>query len=400
MIALAAAATLVLFAPADEWSQWRGPNRDGVVPSASVPSSWPRDLKRKWTVRAGSGYASPVVSQGAAFVFARDGDNETLSRFDLATGKLQWIMPYAAPFQKNSYANDMSKGPFATPLVRDGRVFTFGVTAVLSAWDAATGKLIWRKDYSKTVDTSKLFTGTAASPVYVAGSVIVTTGDDRGSAMRAFDPASGREKWSLPLQAGPGYASPVVVDGALVTMTSQSLIAVSAATGKLQWTLPWKDEWIENIITPVRAGDLLIFSGVRRGTVAYRMRPNASPVEAWANPGATFYMSTPVADGQHLYGLGSKRKGQYLCLDLKTGKTLSSTAGREATQAAVLSAGRYVVWLTNEGDMVVSRKNPNMFEQVARYSVSSDSGVWTQPVLMGRTVLIKSDTSLALWSLD
>ncbi|BDC50172.1 dehydrogenase [Bryobacterales bacterium F-183] len=390
---------LATMVAADEWPQWRGPNRDGVVPAAAAPASWPRDLKLKWKVPAGSGYASPVVSQGAAFVFARNGDNESVTRVDLASGKAQWSMSYAAPFQKNSYANDMSKGPFATPLVRDGRVFTFGVTAILSAWDAATGKLIWRKDHSKTVDTSKLFTGSAASPVYEAGSVIVTTGDDRGSVMRAFDPASGREKWALPLQAGPGYASPVVVDGTLVTMTSQSLIAVASATGKLLWTLPWKDEWLENIVTPVRAGDLLVFSGVRRGTVAYRLNGGVAPVQAWTNADAAFYMSTPVYDGKYLYGLGSKRKGQYLCLDAQTGKTVWSTTGREATQAAVLQAGGYIVWMTNEGDLVVSRKNPKMFEQVARYTVA-DSGVWTQPVLLGRTVLVKSDNALSLWSLD
>lgn len=391
---------LLLLALVEDWPQWRGPNRDGVVPASAVPTSWPRDLKLKWKCATGSGYASPVVSQGAAFVFARSGENETLTRVGLSDGKPVWTMSYGAPFQKNSYANDMSKGPFATPLVRDGRVFTLGVTAVFSAWDAASGKLLWRKDYSKSVDTSKMFTGTAASPVYEAGSVIVTTGDDRGSAMRAFDPATGREKWSLPMQAGPGYASPVVVDGALVTMTSQSLIAVAAETGKLLWTLPWKDEWLENIVTPVRVGDLLVFSGVRRGTAAYRLNAKgAPPTPAWANADAAFYMSTPVADGQHLYGLGSKRKGQYLCLDAKTGRTVWSTTGREGTQAAVLSAGGHVVWLTNEGDLVVSRKNPKMFEQVARYTVA-DGGVWTQPVLMGRTVLIKSDNALSLWSLD
>lgn len=392
---------IVLAALASEdWPQWRGPNRDGIVPASSVPAAWPRDLKLKWKAAAGSGYASPVVSQGAAFVFARSGENETLTRFDLANGKAQWTVSYTAPFQKNSYAAEMSKGPFATPLVRDGRIFTFGVTAVLSAWDAATGKLVWRKDYSKTVDTSKMFTGSAASPVYEAGSVAVTSGDDRGSVMRALDPATGRERWSLPLQAGPGYASPVAVDGTLVTMTSQSLIAVSASTGKLLWTVPWKDEWLENIVTPVRVGDLLVFSGVRRGTVAYRIPAKGGPpAQAWANPDVAFYMSTPVADGQYLYGLGSKRKGQYLCLDAKTGRVVWSTNGREATQAAVLSAGGHVVWLTNEGDLVVSRKNPKMFEQVARYTVA-DSGVWTQPVVMGRTVLIKSDNALLLWSLD
>ena len=382
---------------ANDWPQWRGPNRDGVV--ANAPAAWPKDLKLKWKVPTGAGYASPVVSQGAAFVFSRDAsENETLARFNLANGKPEWTKSYTAPFKKNSYAKDMSKGPFSTPLVKDNRVYTLGVTAILSAWDLKSGALLWRKDFSKSVDTSKLFTGTAMSPVVEAGHLIVHTGDDRGGLVHAFDPATGAERWKLPMAAGPGYASPIAVAGQIVTMTDQSVVGINAANGKLLWTFPWKDEWLENIITPIRFEDLVILSGVRRGTVAIRITPNGAQ-QAWANPEAAFYMSTPVVDGPHLYGLGSKKKGQFLCLDGRSGKIVWATNGREATQAAVLNAGPHILWTTNDGDLVVSKKSAKAFEQVTRYSVS-DAPVWTVPVLLGRQILIKSDNSLALWSLD
>jgi outer membrane protein assembly factor BamB len=70
-------------------------------------------------------------------------------------------------------AASMAKGPFSTPLVVDGRVFTLGTSAVLSAFDAATGALKWRKDWSKEIDTSRLFTGTAMSPIVDSGLLIV-----------------------------------------------------------------------------------------------------------------------------------------------------------------------------------------------------------------------------------
>jgi outer membrane protein assembly factor BamB len=390
---------------AQDWTQWRGPNRDGVVPAALAPASWPKELKSKWKVPAGSGYSSPVVSQGAAFLFSRAGDNESVARFTLATGKTEWSQSYAAPFQKNSYAKDMSKGPFSTPLLHAGKLYTLGVTAILTAWDAKTGAVAWRKDFSSTVDTSKLFTGTAMSPVFAAGKhVIVHTGDDRGSVMLALDPATGKENWSLRMTAGPGYASPILVDNQLITMTSDAVVGVDVATGKLAWTFPWKDQWLENIVTPVRvpAADLIVFSGVRRGSVALRLSKSGgggAPQEVWANPEVAFYMSTPVVDGPYIYGLGSRKKGQYICVDARTGKVEWATTGREATQAAVQNAGQHIVWLTNDGDLVVSRKSAKAFEQVTRYSVS-DAPVWTQPVLLGRQILVKSDNALSLWSLD
>ena len=126
----------------------------------------------------------------------------------------------------------MAKGPFSTPLVADGRVFTLGISAVLSSFDAATGALQWRKDWSKEIDTSKFFSGTAMSPVLDSGLLIVHVGDDGGGALRAFDPASGAEKWSLP-DHGPGYASPIVTAGGgtrqLVTMTDKAIVGVAVA---------------------------------------------------------------------------------------------------------------------------------------------------------------------------
>ncbi len=385
---------LLLVLTSQEWTQWRGPARDGVVPAAQVPAAWPKELKSKWKVAVGGGYSTPVVAAGAVFLHSRSGESETVSRFSLASGKLEWTKSYPAVFNKNSYAKAMSKGPFSTPVVREGRLYTLGVTAILSVWDVRTGSLLWRKDFSSTVDTSKLFTGTSMSPLVEGGAVIVHTGDDRGSAMHAFDAVSGAVKWTLKMAAGPGYASPIPVNGQLVTMTSQSLIGVDLVSGKQLWTVPWKDEWLENAITPVRFENLLIFAGVRRGAVALK-----GSTQVWANPEAAFYLSSPVLDDGLLYGFNSRKKGQFVCLDARTGKTLWTTTGREATNASVVSAGPSLVWLTDAGDLIVSKKSAKGFEQITRYSVS-DSPVWTQPVVLGREILIKSDTALTLWSLN
>ena len=84
-----------------EWAQWRGPARDGVVKAFPAPAAWPKELTRKWRVAAGGGYSSPVVSQGRVFLHTREGEQEVVTSFDLASGKTVWSKSYPAPFAKN-----------------------------------------------------------------------------------------------------------------------------------------------------------------------------------------------------------------------------------------------------------------------------------------------------------
>jgi outer membrane protein assembly factor BamB len=49
---------------AQDWPQWRGPNRDGVVSPSAEPQVWPDELKQKWQVHVGIGHSSPVLVDG------------------------------------------------------------------------------------------------------------------------------------------------------------------------------------------------------------------------------------------------------------------------------------------------------------------------------------------------
>jgi outer membrane protein assembly factor BamB len=387
-----------------QWPQWRGPGRDGIAPAALVPDAWPEQPVQQWTQPVGEGYSSPVVDGGRVFVHSRRDPEEIVTALDLGSGKVIWTEKYAAPFAKNKYAASMAKGPFSTPLVSGGRLFTLGVTGVLSAFDAPTGKPLWRRDWSKEVDTSKLFTGTAMSPIVDGGLLIVHVGDDSSGAFRALDPATGAEKWSLP-GYGPGYASPIVMTVAgtrqLVTMTDKAVVGVDPAAGKLLWQIPFPDEWNENIVTPAVAGDVLVVSGTRKGTFGYRVERGAGGWDAkqvWHNADLPMYMSTPVADGTFVYGFSSRRKGQLFALDAATGKAAWTTEGRAGQNASIVSAGPNLVVLTNDGDLIVVKRSPERFEELRRYKVSQ-SPTWSHPVLLGGQLIIRDAESVTLWQL-
>lgn len=373
------------------------------MPAALVPNAWPAALKEGWSVAVGEGYSTPVVGGGRVYVHARRDPDETVTAFDLASGKQIWTDTHRAPFTKNQYASSMAKGPNATPLLAGGRLYTLGVSAVLTAYDAASGKVLWRHDYTKDIDSSKLFCGTAMSPILVDGSIIAHIGDDRGGVFRAFDAATGAIKWEQKA-AGPGYASPVLATLAgakqVVTLTDKSVVGVSTENGATLWSFPFPDEWNENIVTPIVLGDTVIVSGTRQGTRALKIARKGTALEAtqvWHSPETAMYMSTPVLHGGVLYGMSTRRKGQFFALDPATGKTLWMTEGRDAGNAHIVAAGGNLVAQLDNGELVVAPASKTGFTPAHRYPVGK-SATYTHPVLTPGGVLVRDQTHLRYWS--
>lgn len=390
---------------AQDWPQWRGPSRDGVVTSFTPPKNWPDKLKTIWKTAVGIGHSSPVVVGGRIYLLSRQQENEVVSCFDLETGKLLWSDSYSTPYTMNPAAVTHGKGPKSTPVVHNNKLYTFGISGVLSCYDTATGKVRWRKEFSKSFKATSPFYGAATSPVVRNGLVIVHVGGHDGGALTAFDAETGEVKWSW-AGDGPGYASPIVFESGgtsqIVTQTQKSIAGFSAASGELLWRIPFETEYVQNIVTPVLYKQTLIFSGLDKGTTAIRVVKRGARWETeqvWQNPEVSMYMSSPVVSGDYVFGLSHKRKGQFFCLDARTGQTLWTTNGREGDNAAIIAAGQFLFLLTDGAELIVARTDPKQFEVVKKYSVA-DSTTWAYPVLVGNRVLIKNASSLALLSLE
>ena len=382
-----------------EWSQWRGPNRDATIPAADAPAAWPASYAQQWKVDLGEGYSSPVIAAGRVFVHSRKDPRELVTAIEAKTGAVAWQQEYGAAFNKNGYAVKMGKGPNATPLVAGGRVYTIGASGHVHAWDAATGKSLWTRDFSPLVDTSKLFCGTSASPVLAGTNVIVQVGSDvLGGIVTALDPASGATKWEWKGE-GPGYATPVLFDRGgtqhLAIVTNKSLVGLDAASGKQLWSAPFPDEWHENIVTPLWTGTALIVSGIRQGTHAYRISAQApwTATQIWKNADVTMYMSSPVQGDGLVYALSAKRKGQFVAMDAATGAVKWSTEGRDGDNAALLLAPKHVLFMTNTGALVVARRSATAFELERKYEVAS-SETWATPIVMGNDLIVRDANSL------
>jgi outer membrane protein assembly factor BamB len=391
---------------AQDWNQWRGPARTGMTHAFKAPATWPERPKQIWKTSVGLGHSSPVVSGSRVFVHTRttDRDQEAVTAYDLASGRQIWRQAYDAPYTVNPAAQSHGKGPKSTPLIADGRLFTFGISGILSAWDAGTGRLIWRKDFKTDFAATSPDYGTAMSPVLAGAHLIVHAGGPGTGAMLGLDPATGSVKWSWKAD-GPAYASPVVADiggvRQLVTQSQRFLIGLAAATGELLWQIPFATEYAQNIVTPVVSNDLVVYSGLSTPLVAVRITRTGngrwSTAKVWENADLPMYMSSPVLNRGYLFGLSHRNRGQFFCVDLATGKTMWTTRGREGENAALILADDLLMATTTEGELVVGRADPKAFTALRRYTVA-ESPIWAHPVPAGAGVLIKDAETLAYWT--
>jgi outer membrane protein assembly factor BamB len=386
-------------APAQDWPQWRGPNRDAKATGFVAPKAWPKELTQKWKVTVGEGVATPALVGDKLYVFSREGGNEEVRCLEAATGKEVWQEKYATPAVDRP-AQAFS-GPRSSPTVADGKVVTLGVHGILSCYDTASGKKVWRKD-----DLKKPRFAAASSPVIADGLCVVQVGGEGSGGVVAYDLASGNEKWKW-TEEGSAYASPVLLAGSktVAAETDKSVVGLSLADGKLQWKTPFAVRGRGyNAATPLVDGTTVILTGSGRGIKAMTIG-DGDPKEKWSNSEVSVQFSTPVLKDRLLFGISDADK--LFCLNAETGKTAWTTGtwltaaggkGGRAGYGSVVDVGPALIALTPAGELVVFEPTDKDFKALGKYKVAT-SDTYAYPVVAGNRVFVKDKEALTLWTL-
>ena len=385
---------------AQDWPQWRGPGRDGVA-RFSEPATWPERLQRRWQVEVGPGYATPLLVGDRLYMFSRQGNEEVVQALDAETGGVVWRTGYAAPFSVMSAAARHGAGPKSTPVVAGGRVFTFGMTSIVTAFDAETGRRLWQ---TAPTAAQPLY-HTAMSPVVDGDLLVVQVGGPGESALTAFEVSTGEPRWRWDNDS-PAYGSPIVADlggvRQVVTYTHRQLVGLVAATGEQLWSRPFTTPSDTTSQTPLVHRDTLIQAGRANGIAAFRLvsRDGAWTTEnVWRTEEVSLHMTNGVVADGVLYGLSHLNSGQYFALDLDTGRVLWTSDPRQAENAAIVRAGTTIFSLQDNAVLVVMRASRERFDPIRRYEVAT-SATWAQPVISGRRLYVKDVSTLALWTID
>lgn len=383
---------------AQDWPQWRGPNRDGKVSVLAAPQEWPAELTQKWKVTVGSGDSTPALVGDRLYVYARQGDEQVMMCLNAANGDQLWKDSHPAP-QVTGGARQ-HPGPRSSPAVADGKVVVLGVGGVVSCYDAAGGKLLWRKDpFPKVVP--QFFTG--MSPIIIDRIAVVHVGGQGKGAIIAYDLASGDEQWRWAGEA-PEYSSPVLLTAGgtkqIVTLSDKGVVGLAAEDGKLLWTVSYPPARMStNSATPIIDGQTVIYSAANRGCHAVKVEKTADGFAArpvWSNPDIGTKFNTPVLKDGLFFGLSDR--GSLFCINAATGKSTwtDGTSRDKMGFAAVVDAGSALLALPSNSDLIVFKPDGDKFSHIRTYKVS-DAQTYAHPIVSGNRIFVKDLESVALW---
>ena len=388
---------------AEDWPQWLGPRRDGASLERVVP--WKTAPKVLWRQAVGEGFSMPVIAGERVFVHARirERDEEEVVAFEAKTGKQIWRDAYP----RAPYVSAVSVGPQATPTVVLDRVYTFGITGILSCYEAATGKRRWQVDAYKTFRAPLPTFGVCCSPLVVGDRVVVSVGG-QGSSVVAFDTETGEVRWKA-LDEPASTASPVTFVRSqkpdalpeVVFATTLRVVGLNPLDGNLAWEYPLVFQPAGTSPTPVTTGNTIITSTTTNGTVAIRVDDKESgpaPTREWQNQELSGYFSTPVMAGKdQLFLITNRLKPlpscTLHCVDTKVGKDRWSKTGVGYFHAGLLSLedGK-ILMLNDAGVLKLIEASPREYRELA--TAKACSATFVNPALSNGRLYVRDGKEL------
>jgi outer membrane protein assembly factor BamB len=404
---------------AEDWPQWRGPRREGVWQETGLLQSFPRDgLKIVWRVPIGVGFSSPCIVLGQVYVTDSQvtGTNarENVHCLNAATGQPIWTQTYGAEYPEYGFDTNHPFGPVATPVVADGKIYTFGRACDLLCLDAKTGRVLWHNNLPRQYQTKEDLRGFSCSPIVEGKLIIIAIAKNPQSSIVAFDKASGRQVWES-LDEIPSNSSPIVITSAgrrqIIVWAYKSVAALDPVTGKILWRQNVDTGPTYTVATPVWKGDRLLLGGLM-----LKLTPDKPGVSIlW--PGELRPMRIHVSDTstpllQDGLVFSPTAKGQLLGLDAATGKQLWQADnvtelknGASIHLTAAPSIGSVFLY-TDRGDLILSRLTAAGYREISRAHLldpTSDYGTrkmaWVPPSYAGRCVFARNDKELVCASL-
>ena len=110
------------------------------------------------------------------------------------------------------------------------------------------------------------------------------------------------------------------------------------------------------------------------------------------------YLSNPVLDGPPLDGLPGRSEGRLFTLDSATGNHLWASEGRYANNVQLRVTGRTLYALTDTGELIVNDISSGRPIEKQRYEVAK-TAVWAAPVIAGRQLFIRDETTIRAFAL-
>jgi outer membrane protein assembly factor BamB len=399
---------------ADDWPQWRGPNRNGISQEKGLQKTWPKDgPKLLWTYKqADLGFSAPaVVGDTLYFLGTRNDKDEVVIALDANKGTELWTATIGPMFTFEG--NVWGDGPRSTPIVDGNILYVLGGQGDLVCLDRmAKGKEIWRVNMIKDLGgemmpRSDYNWGYSESPLVDGDLVLCTPGSTKGT-VAALDKKTGKVQWrSTELTKKAPYSSIMAADIHGVRQYIQNsydneggyVSGIAAKDGKVLWTMPiFKGDSFAIVPTPIIKGNLVyITSGYGGGCHLFEIDKDMKAKDLYPKSAQKRVKNTHggvVLVGDHVYG--HTERNSWFCQEFMTGKlspAWEENNSLETNSGAITSAEGMLYLLSEEGEVVLVEADPQQFKETGRFKLpeaskypktrttSRSSRVWTHPVI-------------------
>jgi outer membrane protein assembly factor BamB len=409
---------LVFKSSSQEWSDWRGSNRDAIWKETGIIKKFNSNtIPLKWSVPCGAGYSGPTVSGGKVYItdrFEKPEESERVLCVDANDGKVIWTYSYACTYGNVSYPN----GPRASVVISEGKAYSLGTVGHLFCFDAHNGKIIWKHDLNREYNIIMPIWGIASTPLIHNNKIILQIGGSKSASVLALDKNTGKELWRS-MDDKISYSAPILIRQAgksvVVVWTAESLNGLDPETGRVYWKIPFSVRMGMGVTTPVHHGDYLFVSCFFSGSLLVKLSQETMKADKiWLRAGESEYktdalhctINTPVIKDNCIYGVDSY--GELRCLRLETGdriwENLSVVNKNRWANIHFIEHGQQT-WMFNEhGELLITELSPQGIKVNSRAKLiepttgqlnRNGTGVtWSHPAFANRHVFARNDNRL------
>jgi outer membrane protein assembly factor BamB len=392
---------------ADDWPQWRGPERNGISKETGLLKEWPKEgPKLVWQVKdIGSGYSTPSVVGSRLYLVSNEGmEKEFVQALEASDGKRAWSTPIGKVGRNEG---PQYPGARSTPTIDGDSMYALGSDGDLVCLETATGKIRWNKNLRGDFGGKPGKWAYAESPL-IDGDVLVCTPGGSDATLVALNKKTGEVVWKSVVPGGDqaGYASIIKteVNGTqqYVQFVEKGLVGVNAKDGKFLWRYDRTAQGSPaNIPTPL-ADDGYIYSGAGRsggGLIKLKPKDGGFEVEEVAfTPKLPTAIGGAIKIGDHFYGTTGQA---LLCAEFKTGKL--KWEERSVAPGSLCFADQRLYVHGENGDVALVEATPEGYREKGRFTPPGQperarTKAWSYPVVAnGRLYVHDLGT---LWAYD
>jgi outer membrane protein assembly factor BamB len=383
----------------DNFSQWRGPDRDGKYPDKNLLKKWPsQGPELIWKATdLGEGFSSPAVTSQAVYVTGMIDGTGFLFAFD-HKGKQIWRINYGPEWE------DGHDGARTTPTVIKDKIYIMSGKGKAICLNSADGKIIWEVDLVKSFGARNLRWGMTESLLVDGDRIFCTPGGSK-AMMVILDRFSGK---TIQVIEGNGemsaYCSPVIITHnnkrLIVTMTGESVVGIDAESGKYLWRQKHKTRYDINPNTPLyNQGYIYSVSGYGTGGQLIKLSPDGGKIkQIWSNETLDSQIGAAILVDGYIYGSGHKNKGWH-CVDWKTGK-VQYTAKELGNKGNIIYADGLMYCYSEDGDVGLVQPDPKKFDIISSFEIEEGSGShWAHPVISAGKLYIRHGDVLMVYDI-